>query len=399
MKIDLREHFSSIADFLREWDFLYDKEFLKKYPNPYPKQISEWIREISSWDPAQFAALESSPHEDLVEGPSFKTYLETIRKLSELENREQTPKELGRELNLKISEKKQHELELVKAIVNHDSYDEIIDVGGGVGYLSCSLLEDSQLKSICIDMNSDLQSAGERFSSKALGEKSQNIKFINAKFDDQLSLDNLSANSMAISLHGCGKLSSDVIKFAISNSLKGVLNFGCCYHKLEGAYNLSAFSKNNNLVFTTNALHLASRCARQVSSEDIVTRMRFKRYRYSLHYYLYQNFGKTFSALGNAKKTDYTGSFSKYAKKFAPEHLSNILDSDLDAFFEDLNTVETFKANFAADLIRLFLGRLIELYIVLDRAIFLEESGRDVQVVEVFDRKLSPRNIMILSES
>ena len=52
-----------------------------------------------------------------------------------------------------------------------------------------------------------------------------------------------------------------------------------------------------------------------------------------------------------------------------------------------------------ADIIRGLLGRVIETYLVLDRAVSLEEQGHKVDVIEIFDRKLSPRNLLIKSSS
>jgi hypothetical protein len=52
----------------------------------------------------------------------------------------------------------------------------------------------------------------------------------------------------------------------------------------------------------------------------------------------------------------------------------------------------------AAGLIRNALGRVMELYLLVDRAIFLEEKGYKVEVQEFFDEELSPRNIGITAE-
>jgi len=48
-----------------------------------------------------------------------------------------------------------------------------------------------------------------------------------------------------------------------------------------------------------------------------------------------------------------------------------------------------------AGLIRNALGRALEIYLLLDRAIYLEEQGYKVKVEEFFDEELSPRNIGI----
>ena len=48
-------------------------------------------------------------------------------------------------------------------------------------------------------------------------------------------------------------------------------------------------------------------------------------------------------------------------------------------------------------LIRNAFGRLLELYIQLDRVIFLEENNYNAELLEVFEEPVSPRNIAIVA--
>jgi hypothetical protein len=49
-----------------------------------------------------------------------------------------------------------------------------------------------------------------------------------------------------------------------------------------------------------------------------------------------------------------------------------------------------------ANIIRWQLGRVLELYLLLDRAIYIEERGMSVELKQFFDENLSPRNIGLL---
>jgi hypothetical protein len=64
-------------------------------------------------------------------------------------------------------------------------------------------------------------------------------------------------------------------------------------------------------------------------------------------------------------------------------------------FFEQEQIQVMIQRMLAAGLIRNALGRVLEVYLQLDRAIYLEEMGYTVQVEEFFDEELSPRNIGI----
>ncbi len=63
------------------------------------------------------------------------------------------------------------------------------------------------------------------------------------------------------------------------------------------------------------------------------------------------------------------------------------------------STQEMIEAMFLSNVIRWQFGRLIEKVVILDRCLFLEESGYKIKWGEVFDEKLSPRNIGIYATS
>jgi hypothetical protein len=392
----MKDHFCSLKFFLNQYSAIHEIEFLKKYPNQYPDFMLPWIKELESWELKDLAELESFPNENLVKDASFKEFLKSIRELTNLRKIDLEEAFLPDSLKKKMSPKKKHEISLLKSIVDDLEIDHIIDIGGGVGYLSSALVLGRDTEAICVDKDFRLQETG-RSKVKAWSLK---VKFENLEFNKEAELKShfTPASSLLISLHGCGALSSSVIQFAAQKKMSHLINLGCCYHKLDGQYNLSEHSKINPVIFTTNALHLASRCGSIVDQKALVDRYGFKRYRYTLHYFLNDHYQTEFKSLGNAKGSDYRGRFSDYAKKFCTEgELDLVSAKSLDEFYNNDEVERKFKQNFIADMIRLFLGRLIELYIVLDRAIFLEEQGRSVKLVEIFDRQLSPRNIMIES--
>jgi hypothetical protein len=104
--------------------------------------------------------------------------------------------------------------------------------------------------------------------------------------------------------------------------------------------------------------------------------------------------------LGNSSPKLYDESFGVYVfeqfKRIGinPKHTLR----ELNIFFENPDLQILIERMLAAGLIRNALGRVMELYLLLDRAIFLEEKGYKVEVQEFFDEELSPRNIGITAE-
>ncbi len=400
MNQNKKDHFLKISKFLKQHKNLHSLEMLRYYPGNFPDEIEDWIDELQDWSFDQFADFESFPHEDKVNSASFKVYVQSIRELAKVKIETIEESQLPKSLLRNVNRKKEHEISILKTISNSLNISSIIDVGGGVGLLSSSLVAGTKRHAYCLDRDSVLQKKGARRLERWRKEDLNKLTFVLKDFSSDSTLDqNIDKdNNLVISLHGCGNLSSSVVKFAVNSRHAYVMNLGCCYHKIENDYNLSQASKDHSIKFTQNALHLASRSAAIVNADDIKTRFQFKRFRYTFHYYFYDHYKRPFLSIGNASKKDYNGEFCEYLLKYGPDEFKEKINSrDVQSYFESDSIITKVKRNYAADTIRFLLGRLIELYIVLDRALYLEEHGYDTQVSEIFQRDLSPRNLMIRS--
>ncbi|PIK13600.1 methyltransferase [Halobacteriovorax sp. JY17] len=397
MTIELQSKLKKLATFLKQYEFLHRKEFIRKYPTSYPEEITPWIDELMNWSFKDIARLESFPHEDLVEDVNFKIFLKSIRSLSKVDTFSGKKTSMPQVLKKKLRPKKIHEIEKLKSVCDKvKDIESIIDIGGGVGNLSCSLIIDSEKKALCVDMDEKLLDLGRGKREFWPLESKESLRFIHKKFDEKTSLDvNFSKDkALLIGLHSCGDLSTNVLKFGLRNNIRNIINIGCCYHKIINFQNVSKYCQANGIHFTNNALHLASRCGAIVEEETIQKRHHQKRFRYTLHYILHSHGEKKFSSIGNAIPRDYQGSFYDYCRKFDHEEILKDLGRDeVEDFFS--KSYEKVWRHYLADTIRLLLGRLIEVYVILDRAQYLLENGLSIQIEEIFDRSLSPRNIML----
>ncbi len=82
--------------------------------------------------------------------------------------------------------------------------------------------------------------------------------------------------------------------------------------------------------------------------------------------------------------------------KFSQHDINHTLSAEeLDSYFQSKSIQDELNLLFRANIIRWQFGRLLELYILLDRAILLEENGLAPKIEQFFDHELSPRNIAI----
>jgi hypothetical protein len=80
-------------------------------------------------------------------------------------------------------------------------------------------------------------------------------------------------------------------------------------------------------------------------------------------------------------------------KRLNIEHTDS--DESLNNFFQDPTRTRLIRRMILAGILRGIYGRPLELYLLIDRALYLEENGYTAKLVPYFDEELSPRNIGI----
>ena len=138
--------------------------------------------------------------------------------------------------------------------------------------------------------------------------------------------------------------------------------------------------------------------AATATTEEFQTKERVKYYRYCLHLFMVEKLGvEIFVTAGNAPLRAYWGEFSVYAnsKLVELEIQCPYTNEELDEFYHSKPVQKRLRTMFLANIIRWQLGRVIEHYILTDRCLYLEENGFKAKMYEVFDPKISPRNIAI----
>src|SRR5690606_38944600 len=95
----------------------------------------------------------------------------------------------------------------------------------------------------------------------------------------------------------------------------------------------------------------------------------------------------------------YNLSFQEYAKEqFNRLGLTPLSDEILDSAINNSEYQKTLKQYFLAGIIRNTFGRIIEIFLNLDRVLYLHEQKIPAKLTQIFDAKLSPRNIAIIAD-
>ena len=134
-------------------------------------------------------------------------------------------------------------------------------------------------------------------------------------------------------------LANSIIKASTINKQNKLLNFGCCYSKLEPGeiIGISRASKKYPLPLSKYALTLATRSHTGLNWDEYLLKKKVKEYRYGIHLFIYYVIGiKNFLHVGDGTKSDYNKSFSCYvSKKLRALNLkTKLTKSEIQSWFE-----------------------------------------------------------------
>jgi hypothetical protein len=401
------EYFLELKEFLASYAQIWQKEVLEQFPVAPNRQLFQWSQQLSFYTNSQLIDLENSHELDHSHSKDFKEVVDKIllleNKLKNIGYKAVPPTGVQRENFRKMNPKKIHELQHISNLVNEKKLqgEHIIDFGGGVGHLCQQLSRELNINSTCFDLDLKLLSAGELRLERHYPGLKKRINFHHAKISQDMKLD-APDNSLFIGLHACGSLSNYLIDFYARSNAKSFISFGCCYHKHdnENLFNLSKMAKNNPLDLSKHAQTLAAKSNSYITHQLFDERVIVKKYRYAFHLLLNKFFDvHEFQGLGNYSKQLYMGSFEQYAQHFLNKLSLNLEHSQITEFYQDRTLHKNIEFLIKAGVIRGLFGRLIEIYILLDRTLYLKDLGHEVSMLEVFEKRISPRNIAIVSSS
>lgn len=416
--------------FISPYELIWNHEYLNEYPkslNYIDDSLGNWVEFLHQLNNQELWEFDSSNGLKLLERKKsdneFYNFLTAINLLSEVKKMNYPQiDELPRSAYSRFRPKKKHEIETIRSFFENsiekkikNKISTIIDFCGGMGHLSRTISLFQNIPSICIEQDNALIETGkkeiERLE-KNFGKKVE-INFYKADIlSDDFSCKNLSniftSNSFSIGLHTCGKLSLVQFQEAIKYKTLGLLNFGCCYLKLDpgnqNEFKISNAGKEILPNFSIEALTLATRSNQHFTYEDFIFKTNVKFFRYALHLFMHEEFGVTdFIGVGDANKKLYALGFKDYVKEKIKYILndSSILNEETfiraEKYFNQEKTQKILRKMFLANIIRWKFSRVLEKIILLDRVLFLQENNLEADMFQLFDEAISPRNIGILA--
>ncbi|KHN96033.1 uncharacterized protein MAM_06138 [Metarhizium album ARSEF 1941] len=302
----------------------------------------------------------------------------------------------------------------------------IVDMGSGQGYLSISLAYlFPYLRCLAMD-GSETQVAASRSAAAALGIPETRLKQVVHWVDGSRDLAFLvedwaeGERCMLVGLHACGSLSEHMARyFATVSCIDALAVVGCCYNHIvprspasPAGFPISSALRERNVSLSATALMTACQAPNNwtrpspecVAAGDSMFSKR-RLYRSILEKLLHDK-GIKVNNVGDEKRPRWgirkqdMATFIKYARRSMDctdvAH-ETITDAELMAYEERYSDCEGQIAILWT--LGVLCSKVVESLIAMDRYCYLQEQGAEgVDVVPIFDFKVSPRNLMVVAE-
>ncbi|WP_148611925.1 methyltransferase [Aeromonas sobria] len=201
----------------------------------------------------------------------------------------------------------------------------------------------------------------------------------------------------AMALHACGELHTHLLERVVERSASGVTISPCCYHLIRTSHYrpLSAAAKASELMLSKADLKLPLQ--ETVTGGARIARLRELEVIWRLGFDCLQRQVRgvdEYLPVPNMQKSLLTGSFEAFCV-WAAERKGITLPAELDYPALLAQGERRFGDVARMELVRHLFRRPLEIWLALDRALFLQEQGYRVEVGEFCAKPMTPRNILI----
>ncbi|PSW11509.1 SAM-dependent methyltransferase [Photobacterium rosenbergii] len=204
----------------------------------------------------------------------------------------------------------------------------------------------------------------------------------------------------AVALHACGDLHVSLLQRVADRKGRAVSVSPCCYHLIRNkAYQpMSALAKQSELSLSKHDLRLPLQ--ETVTAGNRVRNLRFVEVSFRLGFDSLQRdvTGQdTYMPVPNVQKALFNDGFAAFCR-WAAEQKGLVLPDNIDFAYWQQVGEQRFDWVERLELLRQLFRRPLEMWLVYDRACFMEEAGYEVTVGTFCDKPITPRNIMIHAE-
>ncbi|WP_407333181.1 methyltransferase [Enterovibrio sp. 27052020O] len=201
----------------------------------------------------------------------------------------------------------------------------------------------------------------------------------------------------AVALHACGDLHVTLLRHGVVAKPQSLTVSPCCYHLIRDSHYqpLSVLAKQSSLSLSRHDLKLplqetvtAGQTVRNKRIVEVSFRLGFDSLQRALGH------SDSYLPVPNVQKSLLSEGFEAFCHWAADKKGISIPDNtDFAAYLRQGET--RFLTVEKMETLRTLFRRALEMWLVLDRAIYMSENGFDVEISTFCARELTPRNLLI----
>jgi SAM-dependent methyltransferase len=330
----------------------------------------------------------------------FRRLFADVRRLTRLPLLASSPLSVPAEALRGVPERKREQLRTLLGVLAPSAAraTRIVDVGAGSGHFSRLSAELFQRRTVALDRNAALVRNG-------LDRSQQRSREVGALAVDFVTADlareplALRSTDLAVGLHACGELGDQL---ALAAALAGceLSLVSCCLQKIQGSERVALSRAASGFRLRKADLGLTNLTLRREGVEaSLRENLRAREARLAVRRLLRArgvDVRPGEEMRGVNRRRAHAGFRELASRVLASRALPPATDAELTLHEESARSEHLSMRRFS--LPRHLLSRLVELAVVFDRAALLEERGSAVQVAQLFEDAITPRNTLLLAE-
>ncbi|PNQ70444.1 methyltransferase [Vibrio sagamiensis] len=393
----MKRRFESINQNLIKYQDLWRFEaFALSIDSKFPWQhnhaeLCQWLASLTA---EQIECLKADPAsvQDII--VKWLPELEQLALLSELKPLPLHGLKLQRGLDSGIPGRKMEQIQSMgEAAILHHQGEEWLEWCSGKGYLGRILTTQTGQAVTSFEFQQTLCETGQA-SADAHNWK---MHFIQGDAFDSQVQKIFKSKQHAVALHACGDLHVKLLEYGCETRLAAMTVSPCCYHLIQAKnyQPLSFEAQNSSLILSKQELRIPLQ--QTVTGGERVHRHRQQEMVFRLGFDLITkqvlNF-KQYQPVPSIRKSQLSEGFESLCH-WAAEYKGLTLKPDIDFDYFEKRAIERFWQMERLSLVQLVFQRPLEVWLALDKVLFLESRGYQVTLSEFCSKSITPRNILI----
>nr|WP_321383012.1 methyltransferase [uncultured Vibrio sp.] len=358
----------------------------EQYPN-----LCQWLASLS---PLQIERLKTKPEEALTE---ISAYVPVLKSLSEHTHLEAVPLrglDLDRGLDSGVPGRKLEQIvSMGEAAIQNHCGEEWLEWCSGKGYLGRILTTQTDQPVTSFEYQQSLCDSGQ----SAANDHQWKMTFIQGDAFDAQSKAVFKPTQHAVALHACGDLHVRLLQYGCEAEVSAMTISPCCYHLVQGeTYQpLSEIAQHSTLALSKQELRIPLQ--QTVTGGERVRRHRQQEMIFRIGFDLItrQVLGREeYQPVPSVRKSQLSEGFEAFCLWAAEQKEIDIRQSIDFKQYEAL-AEKRFWHMERMSLVQLVFQRPLELWLALDKVLYLEQRGYRARLSEFCAKSVTPRNILI----